>query len=147
MSKISATIDKVSFDQQIEFNSYNDLSVKILNWIDTKVSILSDNEFTGKEFRNDQITNYTNAKLLYLNAEYDKSLKLLENSQIDSILLRSRALLELGKNDLSNTKKSEFDWLNPDDIESINVLKGKAAEKKYGEKGKDGIVEIITKKE
>ncbi|GAA4269848.1 M56 family metallopeptidase [Hyunsoonleella aestuarii] len=49
--------------------------------------------------------------------------------------------------DGKESKKSEFDWLNPDDIESINVLKGKAAEKKYGEKGKDGIVEIITKKE
>lgn len=34
---------------------------------------------------------------------------------------------------------------NPDEIESINVLKGKAARKKYGRKGKNGVVEIITK--
>ncbi|GMN10768.1 hypothetical protein MTsPCn9_30670 [Croceitalea sp. MTPC9] len=35
---------------------------------------------------------------------------------------------------------------SPDEIESINVLKGKAARKKYGKKGKNGVVEIITKK-
>jgi beta-lactamase regulating signal transducer with metallopeptidase domain len=32
------------------------------------------------------------------------------------------------------------------DIESINVLKGDAAIKKYGEKAKDGAIEIVTKK-
>lgn len=37
--------------------------------------------------------------------------------------------------------------INPDDIESINVLKGESARKKYGEKGKNGVVEITTKKE
>ena len=31
-------------------------------------------------------------------------------------------------------------------IETINVLKGEAAEKKYGKKAKDGVVEITTKK-
>ncbi|MFD2585909.1 M56 family metallopeptidase [Croceitalea marina] len=35
---------------------------------------------------------------------------------------------------------------NPDNIESVNVLKGKAAEEKYGRKGKNGVVEITTKK-
>lgn len=36
--------------------------------------------------------------------------------------------------------------LDPQDIKEINVLKGEAAIKKYGEKGKDGVVEIITLK-
>ena len=36
--------------------------------------------------------------------------------------------------------------LNPNEIESINVLKGEAAIKKYGDKGKDGVIEITTKK-
>ncbi|KDN55533.1 M56 family metallopeptidase [Flavobacterium seoulense] len=35
--------------------------------------------------------------------------------------------------------------LNPDSIESINVLKDKSAEDKYGEKGKNGVIEITTK--
>jgi len=34
--------------------------------------------------------------------------------------------------------------LNPNDIKSISVLKDGAAEKKYGEKGKNGVVEITT---
>lgn len=37
------------------------------------------------------------------------------------------------------------DDLSPDDIESINVLKGESAKKLYGEKGKDGVIEITTK--
>lgn len=36
--------------------------------------------------------------------------------------------------------------LSPSDIESLNVLKGADALKAYGEKGKDGVIEITTKK-
>ena len=37
--------------------------------------------------------------------------------------------------------------ISPDDIESINVLKGESANKKYGEKGKNGVIEIISRKQ
>ncbi|MCF7561474.1 hypothetical protein L3X39_12575 [Sabulilitoribacter multivorans] len=47
--------------------------------------------------------------------------------------------------DGKEVKKDKLDDLNPDDIESINVLKGDAAIKKHGDKAKDGVVEIITK--
>ena len=36
--------------------------------------------------------------------------------------------------------------LKPDDVESINVLKELSATKKYGEKGKNGVIEIFLKK-
>ncbi len=36
--------------------------------------------------------------------------------------------------------------VKPDDIGSINVLKDKPATDKYGDKGKNGVIEIITKK-
>jgi hypothetical protein len=36
--------------------------------------------------------------------------------------------------------------IDPNSIKSINVLKGETAAKLYGEKGKNGIIEIITKK-
>jgi outer membrane receptor for ferrienterochelin and colicin len=36
--------------------------------------------------------------------------------------------------------------LDPSDFESINVLKGNSAIKKHGEKAKNGVIEIITKK-
>jgi TonB-dependent SusC/RagA subfamily outer membrane receptor len=42
--------------------------------------------------------------------------------------------------------KKEFDNLDTDNIESVNVLKGKAATEKYGDKGKNGVIVVTTKK-
>jgi len=36
--------------------------------------------------------------------------------------------------------------INPNDIASVNVLKNESATTKYGEKGKDGVIEVTTKK-
>ena len=36
--------------------------------------------------------------------------------------------------------------LKPEDVNSINVLKDKSAIEKYGEKGKNGVIEIKLKK-
>ena len=36
--------------------------------------------------------------------------------------------------------------IKPEDVESINVLKEKSALDKYGEKGKNGVIEIYSKK-
>lgn len=41
----------------------------------------------------------------------------------------------------------EFEDANTDNIKSVNVLKGDAATKKYGERAKNGVVEISSKKE
>lgn len=41
--------------------------------------------------------------------------------------------------------KVEIEKLNPDDILSINILKGKNATDKYGSLGKNGVIEIHTK--
>ena len=40
-----------------------------------------------------------------------------------------------------------IETINPDQIESINVLKGEVALKKYGAEGVSGVIEISTKKE
>ncbi|MBS7563403.1 TonB-dependent receptor plug domain-containing protein [Mucilaginibacter sp. Bleaf8] len=40
---------------------------------------------------------------------------------------------------------AEIESLNPDDIKSINVLKDASATTPYGEKGKNGVIEITTK--
>ena len=47
--------------------------------------------------------------------------------------------------DGKEVKKNEMKDLDPNDIESINVLKGEAAIKKYGKKAKNGVIEITTK--
>ncbi|SNR82441.1 M56 family metallopeptidase [Lutibacter flavus] len=42
--------------------------------------------------------------------------------------------------------KEDMEKINPDNIKSVNVLKDESATTKYGEKGKNGVVEIIIKK-
>jgi TonB family protein len=43
--------------------------------------------------------------------------------------------------------KADLSTISPSDIESVIVLKGESATKKYGDKAKDGVVEITMKKE
>jgi hypothetical protein len=42
--------------------------------------------------------------------------------------------------------KELLNEINPNDIKEINVLKDQSAITKYGEQGKDGVIEILTKK-
>lgn len=42
--------------------------------------------------------------------------------------------------------KEQIQKLSPDSIQSMNVWKGEEATKKYGDKGKKGVIEITTKK-
>ncbi|MGL2964439.1 hypothetical protein ACSVH2_11520 [Flavobacterium sp. RSB2_4_14] len=46
--------------------------------------------------------------------------------------------------DGKETNEKEFLALNPERIKSVNVLKDKNAETKYGKKGKNGVIEIKT---
>ena len=48
--------------------------------------------------------------------------------------------------DGKESPQEEFEKLNPDKIESMTVLKDETATKKYGKKGKNGVIEITTKK-
>ncbi len=47
--------------------------------------------------------------------------------------------------DGKETKYEEVGKIDPDNIESINVIKGESAEKLYGAKGKNGVIIIKTK--
>jgi TonB-linked SusC/RagA family outer membrane protein len=78
-----------------------------------------------------------------------------------SILGNNQALfvvdgIPIGNNNTNsgdqNTGRGGYDYgnaasdINPDDIESINVLKGAAASALYGERGSNGVIMITTKK-
>ncbi|MBD0824003.1 M56 family metallopeptidase [Aestuariibaculum marinum] len=52
-------------------------------------------------------------------------------------------LYYLDGKEISSENKKE---ISPESIERVNVLKGKAAIEKYGEKGKNGVIEITSKK-
>jgi len=47
---------------------------------------------------------------------------------------------------VSITSKEEIDKLDKKTIESVNVLKDKEATDIYGDKGKNGVIEIASKK-
>ncbi|EAQ99977.1 M56 family metallopeptidase [Maribacter sp. HTCC2170] len=49
--------------------------------------------------------------------------------------------------DGKESKEKDMKFLNPSEIESINVLKGESAKTLYGKKGKNGVIQIKTKKE
>ncbi|MEN8118561.1 MAG: SusC/RagA family TonB-linked outer membrane protein, partial [Bacteroidota bacterium] len=51
---------------------------------------------------------------------------------------------ELG--DLSNIIGNQVSWLNPDDIESVTVLKDASATAIYGSKASNGVIVVTTKK-
>jgi hypothetical protein len=44
------------------------------------------------------------------------------------------------------TSEINLNDLNPNNIQSMNVLKGDKAKEKYAEKGANGVIEITTKK-
>jgi hypothetical protein len=48
--------------------------------------------------------------------------------------------------DGKEVKDGKLDDINPDSIKNINILKGKVAIDKYGDKAKDGVILIETKK-
>jgi len=59
-----------------------------------------------------------------------------------SISGETNALIVIDGEIVSNKTLSEVD---PEEIESVNVLKGEMAILKYGEKAHDGVIEITTK--
>ena len=52
-----------------------------------------------------------------------------------------------GLRNVGGSGDSALDDINPDDIESIDVVKGPAAVKLYGTEASAGVIQIITKKE
>ena len=78
----------------------------------------------------------------------DVKVRVLNEEEIDhdNIQIRSKngkqPLIILDGKEMGHKSMED---INPDNIESINVLKGSSAIEKYGEKGKDGVVLIKSK--
>jgi TonB family protein len=69
-----------------------------------------------------------------------------KNKEKISAILDRKVLMVIDGVEIERNGKILNDLIKPQDIESMNILKGDAAIKKYGEKGKDGVIEITTKK-
>lgn len=65
-----------------------------------------------------------------------------ENKELSS-LYQDKTLYFVSEKEITN---KEFRQLNPDNIQSVNVLKGENAVKNYGERARDGVI-IVTLKD
>lgn len=65
---------------------------------------------------------------------------------IDGIRIASGSQSGFGTSNNTRRETSALDMLNPDDIESIEVIKGPAAAALYGADAAAGVIQIITKK-
>lgn len=79
----------------------------------------NNDKINASEFKN------VDAKLFYRNKNAKQPLFILDGKEIN---------------------KTDINKIDTKNIMSIYVLKGKSAKNKYGEKGKNGVVEIILKK-
>ena len=70
-----------------------------------------------------------------------------DNSNIKSIIAKNQETKPLIVVDGKISSNSEaLKEINPNEIESVNILRGEAAIKKYGKEAQRGVIEIITKK-
>lgn len=98
-------------------------------------------DFILKIYKTNKPLNVNNQ--LINNQQLIQGIDILFDCYIDSIEEKNKPLYVI---DGKETREKEFLKLNPDTIESFNVLKDNNAEIKYGKKGKNGVVEIKLKK-
>jgi TonB-dependent Receptor Plug Domain len=68
---------------------------------------------------------------------------MVSDSKVNPLLVIDGKIMESKSSEDYNKNLNSID---PNDIASIDVVKGKSAETQYGEKGKDGVVVITSKK-
>ncbi|MBJ2176201.1 hypothetical protein JBL43_18260 [Aureibaculum sp. A20] len=88
-------------------------------------------------------------EVLYSPKTKEKSIRAVNSLKTTSVVGYAQSNNEAEPLYIVNGKKSSkevSELINPDEIKSVNVLKDKSAIDKYGEKGKNGVVEISIKK-
>jgi hypothetical protein len=69
-----------------------------------------------------------------------------KNVKVVNVPNKPETALYVVNGEIWKGNKIQISQMNPDDILSVNILKGEEATKKYGEKASAGVVEILTKK-
>lgn len=87
-------------------------------------------------------------KFIYVGSHNDKDaeIEIIEEQDSKLVFRNSSNKKPLFVIDGKIVDQKKMDKLNPDKIESVTVLKGDSAIEKYGDKGKNGVVIIKTKK-
>jgi bla regulator protein BlaR1 len=143
------------YDEKVILNDKKETKVRIILSDDkAPLMILNGQEITNEEMNS--INPNTIDKVEVLKDE-NATIKYGDKGKNGVVVIttknknESKYIVKLGGEALylvdgKEVKKEVVDKLNPDNVASVNVLKGDVAIKKYGEKAKDGVVEIITKK-
>ena len=103
------------------------------------IFIVDGKELTKKEFED-------------IHPEHVESVSVFKGKKANTIY--KNIIIDLDNNDSEKPliivdgeeSKEDLEKIDPDNIKSINVLKGDNAIEKYGDKAKDGVIEITTKK-
>ncbi|MCB0444726.1 MAG: hypothetical protein KDC68_03535 [Gelidibacter sp.] len=89
---------------------------------------------------------------IYAIQKGDKNVRILNSDDVSVISSSTVKVITTGDEnplffvDGKEVSKKEMEAIDPDTIESVNVLKGDKAIEKHGKKAKDGVVEITLKK-
>lgn len=95
-------------NKEFDFRSYSELSNKILKWLDENYQILNENNIAESNLTDKNLERLCKSKILYLDKDYNTALSLIAELNTDPVLI-SKIYLSLGKNELKNIKKSNFE--------------------------------------
>ncbi len=138
---------KIIYEDSIHFKNHGKKgkyrNVTISKSVET---IIDDDENIEVIVENDSNTEEDVIILKNANAQTNYKVKALGKGKNSKIIISDDHGTEpLYLLDGKEIKKDKIE-IDTENIKSINVIKGDAAIKKYGKKGKDGVIEIITKK-
>lgn len=111
-----------------------------------KELIVSYNGYTSKLVNTSNRDDFKKVELQKYTDHSDKKQKIVVKGSkgiLSELPEEDRPLLIMDEKEIEFEKLKD---LNPNEIESISVLKDESATKKYGEKGKNGVIIITTKK-
>ncbi|HCY39875.1 MAG TPA: hypothetical protein DHV48_00700 [Prolixibacteraceae bacterium] len=104
------------------------------------------------------VASYVGFETAKVNPDFEKEMQITMKGATVSIKLddqiseaRKKEQIDLNKSNVlvivdgKETTKAEMEKINPEKIESIDVLKDKASIEKYGEKAKDGVILVTLK--
>lgn len=111
--------------------------------VDSKASGLTSTLKTSDKFIMEKALQGDNVTSVNIVEEGGKKVYYIQKKVIASSNLPAGTLFVVDGKVIS---EEEMKAISPDKIQSINVIKDASAETKYGEKGKNGVIEITTKK-
>ncbi|TYA58208.1 M56 family metallopeptidase [Formosa maritima] len=144
----SKTIEIVTLSEageELEFKTDNHSKTKKI-WV-TKEELSDKNK--EKRYEVKVISSDGNEEDIHFitdDAQANKKVKVVKMKEKDGVFISTDDQNPLIILDGKEITKEEMEKVNPENIANVNVFKGEKAIEKYGEKAKDGVIVITTKK-